>query len=258
MNEQKKSFIKTILSIINKLLITVFMVVGIAATSSAELLGGAMSFLYFTIQSNLWIGAICFVFAILQILGLKNHKNYFKKWLYVLKFMFTTSITLTFMVMTFMLTPVLIQEGQGAYLGMISNVFPHYLVPLLAIADYFLFDTGWEFKTRDLGYSAIMPIYYLIFALSCGAAGVAFSQNGDTFPYFFLDHEAMGWFSASNPAGKYGAFTFGVVWWILILTVFVLLMAWGYIVGLRACKKGKVAKIPFAYEEPIAPEVEYV
>ena len=239
---------KTIVSISIKLVIFVSMVIGILATLLGNSFMTSQAFLFFTVQSNIWIGTWCLVFAILQIVGVVNRKNYFKRWLFVIKYMFTTSITLTFVVMSAMLTPTMIQSGMGKSLLSLSNIFPHYVVPILSIVDFVLFDTSWETKKTDFLFAVIMPIYYLVFALVLGACGVQFSQTGDTFPYFFLDYEAMGWFSLPCPDGKYGVFTFGVFWWILILTVFVIGMGILYLLIQRKMSKTKLASTPFIYE----------
>lgn len=239
---------KTIASIVIKFLIFVSMVVGILATLLGNSFMTTQSFLFFTVQSNIWIGVWCLFFAIMQVVCLCKRKNYFRRWMYVIKYMFTTSITLTFVVMSAMLTPTFIQQGMGKSLLSLSNIFPHYVVPILAIVDFILFDTSWETKKADFLFATIMPIYYLIFALILGACGVQFSQDGDTFPYFFLDYDGMGWFNWFNPNGKYGVFTLGVFWWIVILTAFVIGMGILYLFVQRKMSKTKLASIPFVYE----------
>lgn len=203
-------------SITLKIIIFISMLIGITAILAGSSFMSSASFLYFTVQSNLWIGICCLLFAVFQIRGLE-----IKPYMYVIKFAFTISITLTCVVMATMLTPTMIRQGNGIGLLEVSNFFPHYLVPILSVMDFFLFDTSWVPKKNDLLYSLLPPLYYLVFALSLGALGVEFSK-GNNFPYFFMDYKTIGWFRGFQPNGKYGPFTLGVFWWIMILFVFII------------------------------------
>ncbi len=216
-------------SVALKFFIFISVVIGIIATLTENSFMKSASFLYFTVQSNIWIGVWCLIMAILQICELKSGRKLIRPWIRAVKYMFTTSITLTFFVMNVMLTPVLIRENGGETLLNLSNIFPHYVVPIASIADFVLFDTDWKPKRWTFLLSAIMPLYYLIFAFTLGYFGVSFTEDGQCFPYFFMDADALGWFSLFNPNGKYGAMTLGVVWWILILLIFILVMGKVYL-----------------------------
>ena len=227
---------KSVCSITLKICIFISMVIGLAYTLDAQdLKGKGTNLLYFTTQSNIWIGCLCLVFAVLMIIGLCIKKNLLKNWFYILKFMFTISITLTFLVMAFVLTPDMIARGFGYSFFVPGNIFPHYVTPLLAIADFILFDTEWINKYRNSFYAVIMPIYYLIFAFICSYNGVIFSR-GEKVPYFFLNYDKLTWFGFTSNGP-------GVFWWISLLSVFIIGMGFGYIALNRFMKRTTFAKI---------------
>jgi hypothetical protein len=229
-------------SIILEFIIVICMCVGVYFTLGAsQFLSKGYGLLYFTVQSNLWIGAICLVFAILKIIGLKTGRTDIPRWLYIIKYMFTTAVTFTFVVMALLLTPQLIRSGSTGYLASPSNIFSHYLTPILAIADFLFFDINWRSKWRDCLFTAVMPTYYLIFCLFCYRNGVVFDQNGARVPYFFLDAAKLTWFGFT----KNGP---GVFWWIVLLTLFGIGIGLAYIAIIR--KIGKRA-------EESAKKVEY-
>jgi len=227
---------KSICSICLKMCIFISIVIGLAYTLDArDLRGEGTTLLYFTTQSNIWIGSICLLFAVLMIIGLCIGKNLLKNWFYILKFMFTISITLTFLVMAFILTPDMMASGNGYYFLTPGNIFPHYVTPILAIADFILFDTAWINTFKDSFYAVIMPLYYLVFAFVCSFSGVIFSR-GEKVPYYFLNYDKLTWFGFTSNGP-------GVFWWISILTVFIIGMGFGYIALNKFIKKTKFAKI---------------
>lgn len=208
------------ISIAIKAVLIVLGFIGIMSTmtSSGQFMS-ASSMLFFTVQSNITIMAICAVYLVFDVMKLFGKDVQKPNWLKAVKYIFTVAITLTFVVFSLLLMPYIIMMGQSSYLLSVSNFFAHNLVPILAIADWLLFD--YEYKTTNKTFllGTIMPLYYLAFALICSAMGVTFGESGQIAPYFFLDYQANGWFSIGD--GK-----FGVVYWIIILVGIVLLLSW--------------------------------
>jgi len=233
---KKSAHIASICSITLKFCIFISMAIGLAFTIDPDdFTGKGTTFLYFTTQSNIWIGMTCLLFAVLMIIGLRSKKSLLKNWMFTVKFIFTVAITLTFLVMALLLTPEMIASGHGDYLFTPGNLFPHYVTPILAVIDFLLNDTGWQNRWTHSIFAAIMPVYYLIFAFICSFSGVVFS-GGENVPYFFLNYDKLSWFGFTSRGP-------GVFWWILILTIFVIGMGIGYIAANRQMKKTKLAKI---------------
>lgn len=194
---------KKIISIVLKSIVVVAAVVGVIL----QMLPSASSMLYFTLQSNVWIAATCLVALAFMIA-----KVQLKRWMYVLKFIFTVSITLTGVVYCTMLAPFIENDAFN-----LSNTLLHVIVPIAAVADFFLYDYACEYKKWDCLLATLPPFYYL------GFAGIGYALNwtfldGNNYPYFFLN-----W---GSPAGAFGFANespyIGVFYYILILLVFVI------------------------------------
>ena len=178
--------------------------------------------LYFTIQSNIWIAAACLVGVVLMI-----KKAEVKKWMYTVKLIFTVSITLTGVVYCVMLAPL---SGDSAYSPV--NVLTHVIVPAASVLDFAVYDYPNLYKKRECLLATIPPFYYL------GFAGVGYAlnwdfNNGENYPYFFLN-----W---GSPAGAFGFAEespyIGVVYYVLILVVFVIAVSALYILLARLIRK---------------------
>ena len=218
-----------IVSILLQLLTASCMIAGITLTSQmgGGFMAGGTAFLYFTVQSNLWIGATCGIFAVLGIIQIFKYDFRIPHALHIIKYVFTVSITLTGIVFCCVLAPTMPGSFKSA-----ANVLTHVIVPLAAVIDLFICRPPgiayWHFA-----FALIPPIYYLIFA----GIGYALNWNfggGNNYPYFFLNWD--------SPAGAFGfssemPYFMGCVWWIILLIIFISGIALGYIALIRKLNK---------------------
>ena len=209
---------KKIITIILKILIVVGAIIGIilnTLTPYGQFLGAKTTFLFFTIQSNIWIALTMLLLLIIHILEVKTKKEIFKKWMYVLKLVFTVSITLTCMVYCFILVPSAPKDFNCWDIG---SILLHAVVPVLAIIDYFVDIKGFQFKTKEVFFVILPPLYYLFFSLIGYILNWNFGE-GHNYPYFFLNYNSpAGVFGFSNEAPYY----MGSFYWIIILLFLVL------------------------------------
>ena len=194
---------KKIISIVLKSIVVVAVIVGLVL----YMVEGVSHLLFFTLQSNIWIGVTCIVGLALMIAKVR-----LTRWMYVVKFIFTVSITLTGVVYCTMLAPFL---GNDAFT--LASTLLHVIVPVASVADFLVYDCAGKYKWLDCLLATVPPFYYLAFA------GVGFALNGDfmegnNYPYFFLD-----W---GSPAGAFGFSKqspyIGVFYYVLILLAFVI------------------------------------
>lgn len=212
----KKCTSKDIFPIVIQTLLVLSTIIGLYDTlHGSDFMSGSKTLLYYTIQSNLWIAGICVVFIVIEVKRILTGKNDISNTLLILKFIFTAAITLTFMVFSVLLTPLVSVD----YLLSPSNLFLHNATPILAILDFILFDGPMKTKKWHFLLPSIMPLYYLLFSLLIGALGITFTSTGDRFPYFFLNYEKLGWFRIRD-AG------FGVFYWIMIMFLFMIVIGW--------------------------------
>lgn len=220
------------ISFVLKLIVILSAAVGTVISACAgrsSFMGGSRVFMFFTIQSNIAIAILCAAGAFL----LMRNRTVGNAG-YVVKLVGTVSITLTGVVFVLLLAPIL---GNRAW--NIQNTLTHVVVPIAAIADFFVAASGAGLKRRSVIWVIIPPMLYAIYAGIGYVRGWAFIK-GQNYPYFFLN-----W---GSPAGAFG-FTkglpyMGCVWWILVLLLFLLAVGWGYValanrLGKRAGQKAR-------------------
>ena len=199
------SFRQKVISFILKGILIVSVVVGVilsAALGADAFMGGSTVFMYFTIQSNIAIALV----ALIGLYFMISKKPISYIW-YVIKLVGTVSITLTGAVFTFVLAPTM---GAEAWNG--ANILTHVIVPISAIADFFVVGINTEYRKIDILYVTIPPLLYAIYAGIGYACDWKFSKTAN-YPYFFLN-----WGSEAGAFGFSSKLPFiGVVWWILLL-----------------------------------------
>lgn len=167
--------------------------------------------LYFTNQSNIWIALVCLTVAILSIVSIFKKDLVIKNWIYILKYIFTVSITITGLIFCGLLAPF-----AGDYNAWtLSSILVHVVVPVLSIVDYFINDDHIMLKKWHIALPTIPPLIYFIFSLTLSALRVDFGR-GDNYPYFFMNfYSEVGLFGFSNsgPTPEMGSF----YWVVLIL-----------------------------------------
>lgn len=169
------------------------------------------AFFYFTIQSNIWIGLIFMIGLIYDVIIVSKGKDYRNNLYYVFKMVFTVSITLTFVVFATMLAPFIESTKLYTY----TNITLHYIVPLMAIIDFILYDYKIVYKRYYQYFALCPPIIYMIFVYTASAFGLTFTDSGEKYPYFFMDYEKYTWFSIRNG-------TLGVIYYVIILLIFLI------------------------------------
>ena len=209
---------RKIISLILKITVTLSALVGVLIST----IPSPSSLLYFTTQSNIWIGAACLVGIVLMI-----RKAEIKKWMYTVKLIFTVSITLTGVVYCVLLAPLF---GSSAY-GL-SSLLTHVIVPAASVLDFAVYDYPAPFRKRECLLATIPPFYYLGFAAIGYVLNWQFS-TGENYPYFFLN-----W---GSPAGAFGFSEeppyIGVFYYVLIMVAFVVGVGALYILIARLLRK---------------------
>ena len=135
--------------------------------------------LYFTQQSNLWIGITSLVFAIMLIKGNTSIKNL--KIISIFKYMFTVSITVTCVVFCFFLAPF-----ADFNVWTFASVLTHILVPFLSVIDFFTNKSIVKIDKKHVWYALFPVLIYFVFASILCILRVDFGR-GDPYPYFFMD-----------------------------------------------------------------------
>lgn len=175
--------------------------------------------LYFTAQSNLWLGFTTLAILLLQ--GLKTESKKAVKVLYVMKYLFTVSITVTCLVFCGILAP-FADESYTPW--SIYNLLTHVVSPVAAIADFFMEKPVVRLKTSHALLAALPPFLYTVSVGILSGFHVDFGR-GEPFPYFFMNY--------FSPVGLFGfsrkkPYVMGSFYWILALVLLVFGLAFFY------------------------------
>lgn len=142
---------------------------------------------YFTSQSNIW----CILYFTVEIIVLftTGEKGLEKTWCPIIKWVITMCITLTFLVAHFILKTGFAFDSWYH----IAGLGLHYLVPILTIGDWLIFDAKGNIKKYYPFIWIIVP--YIYFATAILAANYENGLVGGTvskYPYDFIDIEKYG------------------------------------------------------------------
>ena len=175
--------------------------------------------LYFTAQSNIWIG-VTFLLILLLPLKKKNVERYTAR-LYLLKYIFTVCITMTGLIFCCLLAP-FADENYHPWTG--YNLLTHVCTPLLAIVDLFLDERPITLDKKGIALSLVPFLAYTLLASVLGVAHADFGR-GASYPYFFFNY--------TSPAGIFGfsnvhPFYVGSFYWLSLFGAITLGIAYLY------------------------------
>ena len=223
---------KTIIRILIKASLVIVGIFGIVFTVlSSAFMGGASVFFFFTVQSNIFIIAMALIFLINEVVVLLKKKSFINQTLLHIKYVATVAITITFLVFFTMLAPLMGID----YLLSFNNFSLHAIVPILAIVDFFLFDTDIKITYKSSLLATISPISYVAFVYIGRIFNLKYTENL-YYPYFFLNIDSNGFLFEKG--------TMGVIPWIIILLGAIIGLGCLYCLFMRLRqKKHKINKV---------------
>lgn len=230
MNQAVMSPSRKIVSLILKLVVVAAATFGVYLSATDGIfafMSGKRVFMYFTIQSNIAIALICAVGAVLLFV-----KRPIKNGWFIVKFVGTVAITLTGGVFTFVLAPTL---GDMAW--NMRNILTHVVVPIFAIADFFVTGVYGDLKKIHIPYATLPPLLYVIYAAVAYVQGWEFAP-GKNYPYFFLN-----WGSEAGAFGFSNKLPFmGCVWWLVAGAALICGVGLLYIVIINKLKRRRLIR----------------
>ena len=118
---------------------------------------GLEVFKYYTVDSNILVGMASLLLIIYEVLYMKKRISIIPKWVYLLKYICTVAVTLTFFVTLIYLSPV-----YGWFLYQNAYLFFHLIIPLISLISFVLFEKA-DFNWKDSFYGISTMIAYSIF-----------------------------------------------------------------------------------------------
>ncbi len=83
----------------------------------------------------------------------------------------------------------------------LSDVLVHYITPLMALADWLLFDPKGRYRWFHPFAWLSLPLAYQLFAVIRAPFITAPTPSGSRYPYLFIDIDALGWGVVLWPLG---------------------------------------------------------
>ncbi|MHC1695564.1 MAG: Pr6Pr family membrane protein [Eubacteriales bacterium] len=157
---------------------------------------GSELFCYYTVQSNL---LVCLIYLFLCIKGGADLLRgrcvacYYPR----MKGGVVLCIFATNLIFHFVLMPQMLYAGAAFEVFSMASMFVHYVVPLMTVADWLVFDKRLSLRVTDPLRWLCIPYVYFAGVLVRAAVGPVLS-HGSRYPYFFIDVDKYGWLSASR------------------------------------------------------------
>ena len=180
MKKTKVSFVLNIIIVILVIIISIFMFTGFKFMPDETVLELTKMemFKFYTVDSNILMGIVALIMVIYEKKLLKKEIKEIPKRVYLLKFIGTSAITLTFIVTLFFLAP---QYGFYAMYNN-NNLFFHLIIPVLSIITYVFYENH-ENKYSDAWLGIIPMFIYSLYYISMIL--IHLNDGGLTFKYDF-------------------------------------------------------------------------
>lgn len=146
---------------------------------------GTRCFRFFTIDSNILCALTCALVLPFNVRGLRAGETVIPTWVLTCKFIGTTAVTLTFLVVMGFLGPIL---GYGAMFSG-NNLFLHGICPILAMVS-FLFAEGGALRFRTV-WLALLPT--LVYGLVYMTMVVIVGESAGGWPDFYMFNATGMW-----------------------------------------------------------------
>jgi hypothetical protein len=142
---------------------------------------------YFTVLSNI----LCVFYFAADIIYLVRNSPAGKLcvWCPALKGITMMAITVTLLVAHFILGTRFTMDGSLS----LTLIFTHYVVPLMTIADWLLFDPKGLLSWKSPLLWTIGPLVYFVYAMIAARIGNGIGYGGSRYPYPFMDVDVLGW-----------------------------------------------------------------
>lgn len=148
-------------------------------------------FLYFTTQSNIFIAMLYVVLAAGSARQLASEGPTGDTWnpRPSLQLSLVFYISITFAVFALLLESRFSMEGAAG----ISMKLTHYIVPLMALADWILFMPHGRLGFANVFAWLWYPAFYALASFALAGMNVVRFYDGSRYPYFFLNADKLGW-----------------------------------------------------------------
>lgn len=173
------SMMMNILIFIMAMLGTIFSVTGFTFMANTELLAtpGVSVFKYYTVDSNVFVGLASLVLIVYEYLYLNKKVKEIPNCVYLIKYVGTVAVTLTFLVTLLYLSPLYGKDFLFLYQN--SNFFFHLVIPILSFGSFVLFektDLNFKYTLGGISTTLVYGVYYAINIVMHQTNGIVISE----------------------------------------------------------------------------------
>lgn len=162
MKNLKASFILNIIIFVLVTMATIFMLTGFHFMSDDLVLEVSKieMFKFFTVDSNVLVGIVSLILAYQEYQIIKSKRKFVSDKLYIMKFISTIGVMLTFLITALYLAP----YSTKGYFSMFqnSNLFFHFIIPIISFISFCFFEKTDKIKFKHT-FLGVIPVFIYAF-----------------------------------------------------------------------------------------------
>lgn len=144
------------------------------------------TFTKFTTLSNIAMGVVMLLFLIVEIASIRSSVDHRKQWMFILKFMMTIGVIITFVMYITMIAPKSDEGIIGSYANHhYGSLMLHFIAPVLSVIDFYKYDDKYQPRLIHAAFAILPPLAYVGYVKILAANGYRWA-HGATVPYTFL------------------------------------------------------------------------
>ena len=165
------------IALLFNVLIIIFEIVGFILSTERH---GFNAIKYYTQLSNFLTLIVNVIFCVCAIISFVK-KNNIKKWVVILRYISTLNLTITLIIVLTILIPAIPNSFSQMMLKN-SNLYYHFICPILSIVSFMFFERGVEFDKSKIYLSLVPTVVYGVVCLILNALKVITGP----YPFFYV------------------------------------------------------------------------
>ena len=150
---------KTIIAIGLNTLIVIMEIIGFVLSINNH---GRLEIQFYTEDSNLLAMISSLIFIIFMIRNINKKKEKFPRWVNILKYVTTSCLAVTFLVVIFILSPMYGSNGFETMMFHDSMLYHHTLCPIVALISFIFFEDCAPKGRKDYIKAILFTIFYAV------------------------------------------------------------------------------------------------
>ena len=167
---------------------------------------------FFTVDSNLLMGAAALLFGILEVLLLLGKIQKLPKWAYIVKHTGTVGVVLTFITTACFLAPFLVDDYWLLFRN--SNLFFHAVIPILSMITWVCLENTDEMTWKHSFIGVIPMAIYAVFYCATAFSHVEDGKVPIEYDWYGFVQGGVAFAAVSLPVMLLGTFAIAYLLWL--------------------------------------------